>query len=83
MRDTALARHPPLHRRRMVIGQVRAIVFVRSLLVVALLGLLIGAANAREALPARGLDAAPLAAVSWPPSTGLLVSEVVTGGASA
>ena len=33
--------------------------------------------------PASDLDAAPLAAVSWPPSTGLLVSEVVTGGASA
>ena len=33
--------------------------------------------------PAAGIDAAPLAVVGWPPSTGLLVSEVVTGGTSA
>ncbi|HEY5520005.1 MAG TPA: lamin tail domain-containing protein, partial [Candidatus Limnocylindrales bacterium] len=39
---------------------------------------------ARSATPrVASLDAVPLAAVSWPPSTGLLVSELVTGGSSA
>src|ERR671930_620742 len=31
----------------------------------------------------RSLDAAPLAAVAWPPSTSLIVAEIVTGGVSA
>ena len=67
----------------MVAGQLRAVLFVRSLLVVALLGIAYGSASGLESRSVQELETAPLAAVSWPPSTGLLVSEVVTGGASA
>ena len=57
---------------------------VRSFLVVALVALVLGSASARDRThDVVSIDSAPLAAVSWPPSTGFLVSEVVTGGASA
>src|SRR3954467_163460 len=65
-------------------NQARSTRIVRALLVVSLFGLMVSAAAGRSRTDAPvGLDAQPLAAVSWPPSTGLLVSEVMTGGASA
>ena len=47
-----------------------------AFLVVLLLGVAAGP-------PGRGAVLEPAAAVTWPPSAGLLVAEVVTGGASA
>src|SRR4051812_41317695 len=65
-------------------NQARSTRIVRALLVVSLFGLMVSAAAGRSRTDAPvGLDAQPLAAVGWPPSTGLLVSEVVTGGTSA
>src|SRR3954467_9155767 len=65
-------------------NQARSTRIVRALLVVSLFGLMVSAAAGRSRPDAPvGLDAQPLAAVGWPPSTGLLVSEVVTGGTSA
>lgn len=54
---------------------------VRSAVPAALLLALLVVATAAAAVP-RVLDE-PLAAVVWPPSTGLVVAEVVTGGISA
>src|SRR4051794_26563009 len=65
-------------------NQARSTRIVRALLVVSLFGLMVSAAAGRSRTNAPvGLDAQPLAAVGWSPSTGLLVSEVVTGGTSA
>ena len=64
-------------------GRPRRFRLVRVVLAVSLVGLVLTSAEARGRPPGEPIDAAPLAAVSWPPSTGLLVSEVVTGGASA
>ncbi len=55
---------------------------VRPAVLAALLLVLLVAASAAAAIPRRP-EAVPLAAVAWPPSSGLLVAEVVTGGASA
>ena len=58
--------------------------FLRSWLLFTLCALLFAGGAARSVpMPLSQLDGVPLAAVSWPPSSGLLVSEVVTGGASA
>ena len=54
---------------------------VRPAVFAALLLVLLVATSAVAAIPRRPV--APLAAVGWPPSTGLVVAEVVTGGASA
>ena len=57
---------------------------LRFSLLFTLCALLFAGGAARSATPrVPTLDGAPLAAVIWPPSTGLLVSELVTGGASA
>lgn len=64
-------------------GRVRGAQVVRTLLALALAGLVVVSASAHGRRPPAALDAAALAAVSWPPSTGLVVSEVVTGGGSA
>ena len=64
-------------------GQPRRFRLVRVVLAVSLVGLTLSSVEARGRPPGELIDAAPLAAVAWPPSTGLLVSEVVTGGASA
>src|SRR4051794_13191076 len=70
--------------RRYVMRHARSARLVRAFLVITLLGLMVSVASGRSRTdPAGDLDAQPLAAVSWPPSTGLLVSEVVTGGTSA
>src|SRR4051794_11455667 len=61
----------------------RAAQVVRPLLVVVLVALALGSSPAQGRPAATEIDAAALAVVSWPPSTGFLVSEVVTGGASA
>ena len=53
------------------------IAVLAAMLVVLLLG---GVAGPPAALRFAGV---PVAAVAWPPSSGLLVAEVVTGGASA
>jgi hypothetical protein len=52
-----------------------------AVLAAMLVVLLLGGAAAPPAAPR--FAGAPIAAVAWPPSTGLLVGEVVTGGASA
>ena len=54
---------------------------VRPAVFAALLLVLLVATSAVAAIPRRPV--APLAAVGWPPSAGLVVAEVVTGGASA
>src|SRR3954451_7318265 len=56
---------------------------VRALLVISLIVLTASAASGRSWTQPAAFDAQPLAVVGWPPSTGLLVSEVVTGGTSA
>src|SRR3954451_8163908 len=56
---------------------------VRALLVISLIVLTASAASGRSWTQPAAFDAQPLAVVTWPPSTGLLVSEVVTGGTSA
>jgi len=48
-----------------------------------LLATLTGGPPRAEATPATVANLRPAAAVAWPPSTGLLLAEVVTGGASA
>jgi outer membrane biosynthesis protein TonB len=48
-----------------------------------LLATLIGGPPRPEASAAKDVNLRPAAAVAWPPSTGLLLAEVVTGGASA
>ena len=53
-----------------------------AVLAAMLVVLLLGGVAGPPSRPA-GSPAAPVAAVAWPPSTGLLVAEVVTGGASA
>ena len=65
-------------------SQARSTRIVHALLVASLFVLLVSAAIGRSGTGAGAdLDAQRLAAVIWPPSTGLLVSEVVTGGTSA
>lgn len=54
---------------------------VRLAAVAAFLVVLLGVAGSPPMVRQASLD--PAAAVTWPPSTGLLVAEVVTGGASA
>jgi len=54
---------------------------VRPAVYAALFLVLLVAASAAAAIPRASV--APLAAVGWPPSGGLVVAEVVTGGASA
>ena len=54
---------------------------VRPAVYAALLLVLLVAANVAAAIPPGEAD--PLAVVGWPPSTGIVVAEVVTGGASA
>jgi hypothetical protein len=48
-----------------------------------LLATLTGGPPRADATPATVANLRPAAAVAWPPSTGLLLAEVVTGGASA
>ena len=48
-----------------------------------LLATLVGGPPRPQATPAPMVNLRPVAAVAWPPSTGLLIAEVVTGGASA
>jgi outer membrane biosynthesis protein TonB len=55
---------------------------VRPAVYAALLFVLLAVASAAAELP-RTPTAVPMAAVAWPPSGGLVVAEVVTGGSSA
>src|SRR3954451_1990182 len=56
---------------------------VRALLVNSLIVLPPSPASGRSWTQPAVFAAQPLAVVTWPPSTGLLVSEVVTGGTAA
>jgi hypothetical protein len=53
--------------------------------IVGLFVVLLVVASARPALPAEATSPAmaPAASIGWPPSTGLIVAEIVTGGTSA
>jgi predicted extracellular nuclease len=81
--QTASPVTPPRTKAEKVMTTARSGRLVRSLLLFALCGLLFAAGARQSPAPAAALDAVPLAAVTWPPSSGLLMSEVVTGGTSA